>query len=69
MTPISPARPAVLMLDSWAGRQQIPCTITGETPTRYQIRLDRAALLPSRRQAQAGDLVRVPRRAVKEAQP
>jgi hypothetical protein len=56
---------AALVLDGWAGRQRIPCEVIGETPKRYRIKLLQDALLPSRRQCKAGDVVLVPRYAVK----
>ena len=58
---------AKLRLDSWAGREYVPVMIVGETPKRYRIRLLRDALLPSRRQCKAGDVVSVPKYAVKRA--
>ena len=56
---------AVLVLDGWAGRERIPCEVVGETPKRYRIKLQRDALLPGRRRCQAGDVVFVPKYAVK----
>ena len=56
---------AYLVLDSWAGRERIPVEIVGETPKRYRVRLLADALLPSRRHCAAGDVVLVPRYAVR----
>ena len=56
---------AVLRLDSWAGREQYRCEIVGETPTRYRIRLLEPARLPGNRNYQAGDVVLVPKHAIK----
>jgi len=62
---------AVLVLDSWAGRERIPVEIVGETPKRYRVKLLAACLLPSRRRVEAGAVVLVPRYAVRiqEVQP
>ena len=56
---------AILVLDGWAGRERIPCEVIGETPKRYRIKLLADAQLPSRRSCWAGDVVLVPKYAVK----
>ena len=58
-------RPALLCLDGWAGRVNIRVAVIGETAKRYRVRLEEAAHLPSRRFAAAGDVVMVPRYAVR----
>ena len=56
---------AILVLDGWAGRERIPCEVIGETPKRYRIKLQQDALLPSRRHCKAGDVVLVPKYALR----
>lgn len=56
---------AVLRMDSWAGRETVRCTVVGETPKRYRIRLEQDARLPGNRQYKKGDVVLVPKYAVK----
>lgn len=56
---------ATLLLDGWAGRERVPVEIVGETPKRYRVRLLAECRLPSRRRGKAGDVVLVPRYAVK----
>ena len=57
---------AVLALDSWAGRTEHPVEIVGETPKRYRVRILEDWLgLPSRRVASRGDVVLVPKYAVR----
>lgn len=60
-----PKRSGVLCLDGWAGRREIPVTITGETPKYYRVILGRDCALPSRRWGKAGDLVLIPKYAVR----
>ena len=55
---------AHLLLDSWAGRRQIPVQVVGETPTRYRVRLEADALLPGGRHCKAGAVVLAPKHAV-----
>ncbi len=57
-----------LRLDGWAGRENVPVEVVGETRTKYRVRLLRDANLPSRRQCKAGDVVAVPKYAVKREQ-
>ena len=59
------ATQAVIMLDSWAGRERIPCEVLSETPKYYRCQLQAAALMPSKRRCEAGDVVLVPKYAVK----
>lgn len=56
---------AKLIMDDWAGRHAISCEVIGETPKRYRIKLQQDALLPSRRHCKAGDVVLVPKYAVR----
>ncbi len=57
---------AVLALDSWAGRTEHPVEIVGETPKRYRVRiLEDWLILPSKRVAERGDVVLVPKYAVR----
>lgn len=39
-------RPAVVCVDSYAGRQEKPCRVVGETPKRYRIEVDQPTGLP-----------------------
>jgi hypothetical protein len=54
---------AVLNLDGWAGRREIPCLIVKETPKRFLIRLEEDCGLPGRYRKKA-DEVYVPKYAV-----
>ncbi len=56
----------VLVLDSWAGRQQIPVEIVESTTKKYRVRLIADTLLPGGRHRKAGDMVLVPKYAVRE---
>ena len=56
---------AKLMMDDWAGRHSIECEVIGETPKRYRIKLLEDAQLPSRRSCKAGDVVLVPKYALR----
>ncbi|TRO55927.1 hypothetical protein E2P64_06515 [Candidatus Bathyarchaeota archaeon] len=58
----------VLMLDGWAGRIDKPIVLVGETPKRYKVRLLEDTLLPRRRVGKKGDVVLVPKNAVKEVE-
>jgi len=46
--PLEPlvGRPAVVCVDSWAGRQEKPCRVVRETPTRYVIEVDQPTGVP-----------------------
>lgn len=55
---------ASLLLDSWAGRREVPIEVLGETPKRYRVRLLSDAMLPRRGHIQAGEIVLVPKHAV-----
>jgi len=59
---------AFLFLDSWAGRQRVACEILAETPKKYRVKLLADALLPGGRHRAAGDVVLVPRYAVRVEQ-
>lgn len=39
-------REAVIRLNSWAGYQEVPCRVVGETPKRFRITVDRPTKLP-----------------------
>ena len=41
-------RRAVVCVNSWAGRQEHPCQVVGETPKRYRIVVDVPTALPPR---------------------
>jgi hypothetical protein len=56
---------AKLLMDDWAGRHSVECEVIGETPKRYRIKLLADAQLPSRRSCKAGDVVLVPKYAVR----
>lgn len=56
---------AYLLLDSWAGREKHEVEIVGETAKRYRIRLLSDVRLPSKRDGKAGDVVLVPKYAIK----
>ncbi len=47
----TPQRTGVLVIDGWAGRQEQPVVIEGETPKRYRVRaVEEQLRLPSRGQ-------------------
>jgi len=54
---------AILSLDGWAGRREIPCLIVRETPKRFLIRLEADCGLPGRYRRK-GDEVYVPKYAI-----
>ena len=54
---------AYLLLDGWAGRRRIPVEVLSETPARYRVRLEQAALV-GRRHCEAGAVVLAPKHAV-----
>jgi hypothetical protein len=56
---------AVIALDGWAGRIDVPVTVLGATRTRYRVRLEEEARLPGRRHRAAGAVVLVPKHAVR----
>lgn len=55
-----------LCLNTYAGRREVPVEIIGETRTKYKVRLTQETRLPGARIAQSGDVVLVPKRAVKK---
>ena len=55
-----------LLLDSWAGQKRVPVQKLGETRTKYRIKLLAACRLPDRRWRDVGDVVLVPKTAVRE---
>jgi hypothetical protein len=56
---------AILSLDGWAGRREIPCSIVKETPKRFLIRLEADCGLPGRYRRK-GDEVYVPKYAIRQ---
>lgn len=56
---------AHLYLEGWSGRTKVAVEILSETRTKYRVRLNEAAVLPGYRSKQAGDVVLVPKTAVK----
>src|SRR5208282_3550803 len=54
---------AKICVDSWAGRREFPCEITGETKTKYVCRMLSEGSLP-RGRVDVGDIVEVPKYAV-----
>ena len=54
-----------LEIDGWAGRVSTPVEVIGETPSRYRIRLLQDTRLPGNRRGAKGDVVLVPRYAIK----
>jgi len=55
-----------LMLDGWGGRSEHPVEIVGETPKKYRVRLLGYVRLPGGREGKKGDVVLVPKHAVKK---
>ena len=55
---------AKICVDSWAGRREFPCEIMGETKTKYVCRMLGDGVLP-RKHVRLGDVVKVPKRAVR----
>jgi multidrug efflux pump subunit AcrA (membrane-fusion protein) len=55
---------AKICVDSWAGGLEEDCEIIGETRTKYVCRMLKDGRLP-RRNVKAGDIVKVPKRAVR----
>jgi hypothetical protein len=58
----------VIRLDSWAGRDEVPCDILKETPHRFLVRLGEDCLLPGGRRAKEGQEVYVPKDVVERVQ-
>jgi hypothetical protein len=57
-------RLGLVQIESYAGRRAEPCTIVGETRTRYRVRFKKVVALPPYRLVMPGETVLVPRRAV-----
>ena len=38
--------PAIVCVNSWAGKQEYPCVVVGETPKKYRISVDKPIALP-----------------------
>lgn len=64
---ITEGSPALVCVQSWAGRSEIPCIVVRLTPKQAWVRFDRAGVLPRYRLVLAGEEVRVPKTALKEA--
>ena len=58
---------AKLLLDGWAGRSEHPVEVVEETPKRYRVKLLCDVRLPSRREGKAGDVVLVPKHAIRRS--
>lgn len=59
------AKIAHLALETWAGLRLRPIEVIGETPKRYRVRLLEDTTLPSGRYRLAGEVVLVPKQAVR----
>jgi hypothetical protein len=57
-------KPAVVCVNSWAGRIEYPCRIVGETPKRWRIEVDMPVKLP-RLVLHPGEVRLVPKSAVR----
>jgi hypothetical protein len=57
---------AKLCINGYAGRREIPVLVVGETRTKYRVQLTQETHLPGARVGQAGDVVLVPKYAIKE---
>lgn len=55
----------VLALHGWHGRVEVSVRVLYATPTKYRVRLLADALLPGGRRRKNGDVVLVPRTAVR----
>ncbi len=59
-------RAAVVCVNSYAGRQEHPCRVVGETPKRYRITVDKPTALPPKFSILApGQTKLVPKHAVR----
>jgi len=58
-------RPAIVAMDSWAGRTEEPVTVIGETPKRYRVRFHRRGFVGGNRRHEAGEVGLVPKYAVR----
>ncbi|SMC08043.1 hypothetical protein SAMN00768000_3613 [Sulfobacillus thermosulfidooxidans DSM 9293] len=67
-TPLRPTR-AWLGLQSWAGLRWFAVTVIGETPTRYRVQCNESFRLPGGRWKQLGDVITVPKQAIRFASP
>jgi len=56
-----------MAINSWAGLVYHRCKVLGETKTKYRVRLLDDTLLPGGRHQKAGDVVLVPKHAVRDA--
>lgn len=44
----SDPRAALVLVDGWAGRREIPCMVVGETAARYRVKFEKEVCLPGR---------------------
>jgi hypothetical protein len=63
--PVESREKAVLCLEGWAGRREIPCEILRETLHRLVIRLEAECLLQSGRRGTKGQQPKVPKYAIR----
>ena len=56
-----------MAINRWAGLVYHRCKVLGETKTKYRVRLLDDTLLPGGRHQKAGDVVLVPKHAVRDA--
>ena len=53
-----------IVINSWAGRKELPVVKVGETKTKYRVQLAQDSILPGRnRQGKQGDIILVPKDA------
>jgi hypothetical protein len=55
-----------IALNSWAGLLFYRCEVLGETKTRYRVRLLEDTMLPGRRRRKTGDVVLIPKYALRD---
>jgi hypothetical protein len=51
---------AVLCIDGWAGRREVPVKVCGHFGGRVRVTLNADVLLPGRRHGKAGEMITVP---------
>lgn len=59
----------VVAIETWAGRRTHPVQIVGDTKTRYRIKALASMMLPGKRFVREGEIVLVPKHAVREGKP
>lgn len=55
-----------IVTESWAGIRKIPCEIVGETRRKLKVKLIESARLPNKRFGSVGDIILVPKHAVRQ---